>query len=550
MKSQAKKIELDNCNKIDDVVKALKSYRKKGENVYMVFNDNKLYSEDVTMDSAYLQILGLTRKEDSMIKSEIKKAKSVEEQKNLVIKWSEIVEKHIRESKQKAEKCDKKFDNLDGITEFLVESKLNGDNIYIEYENKRLYSVDATPDKIFLQAKGLTKAEDIKFKAKIKLAENQEEKDKIVNEWERTKTAHVQEIKKDAKRASNPFLGSIDDAVNYLQEQNQLGENVYVEFDGVKLYSYDVTLDNAYLRILGMTKEEDESFKKEMEKTSNSDESKEIYERWANIKEEHLQNYKKRAKPAPKQYLGNLKNAVDYLKECDDFGDNVYIDFNDKRIYSYGIDLDNAYMHVIGLTYAEDQDIKEKMEKASTPEEKQKVVNEYSEIIEENMSKRKERAKEFKDDSLNSLDEYVSILSSAKRDGENIYTVFEGHKLYSVDITPDKAYMDVVGLTKTESEELNRKLELAIGDEEKALVQIEKDEIIKQHKEAAERQSKQTKKFEKTAELKTEDLLASAINATEKITTEKSMMAQAEQLEKIEKENKEIEMNKNNESNN
>lgn len=48
---------------IDDAVKALLSYKEKGELVYCIFRDTILYSDNVSLDSAYKEILGKTKSE-------------------------------------------------------------------------------------------------------------------------------------------------------------------------------------------------------------------------------------------------------------------------------------------------------------------------------------------------------------------------------------------------------------------------------------------------------------------------------------------------------
>ena len=52
------------------------------------------------------------------------------------------------------------------------------------------------------------------------------------------------------------YMGNIDNCVKVLSQYRERGENVYVEFNGHKIYSCDVTLDSAYKEITGMTKEE------------------------------------------------------------------------------------------------------------------------------------------------------------------------------------------------------------------------------------------------------------------------------------------------------
>lgn len=49
---------------------------------------------------------------------------------------------------------------------------------------------------------------------------------------------------------------TIEMAVHRLQKYNELGEKVFMEFNGTELYSDDVTVDSAYLKVLGKTKAE------------------------------------------------------------------------------------------------------------------------------------------------------------------------------------------------------------------------------------------------------------------------------------------------------
>lgn len=65
----------------------------------------------------------------------------------------------------------------------------------------------------------------------------------------------------------NEYFGDIDYAVKVLQEYQAKGESVYVEFEGHKLYSADITLDGAYKEITGQTKAEFD--KAEEEKLEN-----------------------------------------------------------------------------------------------------------------------------------------------------------------------------------------------------------------------------------------------------------------------------------------
>lgn len=57
-KEQAAEIELLVGTKLEDAVNQLLGHRERGESVFCTFNGHKLYSADVTMDSAFLEVTG------------------------------------------------------------------------------------------------------------------------------------------------------------------------------------------------------------------------------------------------------------------------------------------------------------------------------------------------------------------------------------------------------------------------------------------------------------------------------------------------------------
>ena len=82
-----------------------------------------------------------------------------------------------------------------------------------------------------------------------------------------TNVMNIEEAKKSATPAPDQWYGTIDKAVEYLQECKRKGQNVYIEFNGNILYSADVTLDRAYLQITGLTKEESDKAEEELSGT-------------------------------------------------------------------------------------------------------------------------------------------------------------------------------------------------------------------------------------------------------------------------------------------
>ena len=83
--------------------------------------------------------------------------------------------------------------------------------------------------------------------------------------------------------------GGLDEAITYLQDMQQKGQNVYIELGGHKLYSCDITVDGAYMEVLGTTKAENDA----MEQKFNQAKTKEDIElELKNIQEELDSIYK------------------------------------------------------------------------------------------------------------------------------------------------------------------------------------------------------------------------------------------------------------------
>jgi len=74
------------------------------------------------------------------------------------------------------------------------------------------------------------------------------------------------------------FCGcTIDEAVKRLLEYKETGENVYIEFNGVNLYSTTVNINDAYILITGMNKQDyDEKIRKEHEEYKQKEKEHEL----------------------------------------------------------------------------------------------------------------------------------------------------------------------------------------------------------------------------------------------------------------------------------
>lgn len=79
----------------------------------------------------------------------------------------------------------------------------------------------------------------------------------------------------------------LDEAIAFLIGCRGIGQNVYIDFNGAKLYSCDVTMDSAYLAVLGVTKAEDESIRTRMEKATSKEEKAALIQEWSELRKSH-----------------------------------------------------------------------------------------------------------------------------------------------------------------------------------------------------------------------------------------------------------------------
>lgn len=124
---------------LDDAVEFLTKARESGENIYIDFSGHKLYSADTTLDSAYLEVLGRTYKQDQEWREEFKRER----------------EKEIERKKAEATKNEYSAFDIDDAVKFLQVARMKGENIYINFNRHKLYSADATLDSVYLEVLGM-----------------------------------------------------------------------------------------------------------------------------------------------------------------------------------------------------------------------------------------------------------------------------------------------------------------------------------------------------------------------------------------------------------
>ena len=122
----------------------------------------------------------------------------------------------------------------------------------------------------------------------------------------------------------------------------------------------------------------------------------------------------------------DLDKAIAYLIMSRNCGINVVIDFNGHDLYSADVTEDSAYIEVTGFTKKEMDDmIRHPNDKAYAAPYRKALGGQ-------------------------SLDQVIELLKEMEALGYNVYYEFSGHKLFSVGITEEAAYQEVMGCTKEE----------------------------------------------------------------------------------------------------
>jgi hypothetical protein len=81
--------------------------------------------------------------------------------------------------------------------------------------------------------------------------------------------------------------GGLDEAITYLQDMQQKGQNVYIELGGHKLYSCDITVDGAYMEVLGTTKAENDAMEQKFNQAKTKEEEETVIEEWQEVIDKH-----------------------------------------------------------------------------------------------------------------------------------------------------------------------------------------------------------------------------------------------------------------------
>ena len=142
---------------------------------------------------------------------------------------------------------------------------------------------------------------------------------------------------------------------------------------------------------------------------------------------------KEQAKELPVFPGTKFEQVVESLIIAEQEGNNVFYVFNGKKLYADGISYDGASQELFGMSYGD-------------------FLKEFAKERHKNQIELEKEKAQKVDAYVGNLDNAILYLEKAKKEGRNIYLSFNGVKLYSIDISEDKAYLAVTKLNKADYE--------------------------------------------------------------------------------------------------
>ena len=191
---QGREIELGES--IDSVIDYLIECRNRNESVYVIFNQHTLYSCDVTMESAYLQVYNLTKEEKENLEKEYIETTSREEVDKVNLKIKAKKQSHINEMKKNAHSIPVPGD-LEMTIQALTEYKMTGESVYVDFNGHTLYSCDINKDRAYIEVTGLTKDEYDVGCQEMMDAQSREEEFAIKAKYDKLRAIHRKQVKKE-----------------------------------------------------------------------------------------------------------------------------------------------------------------------------------------------------------------------------------------------------------------------------------------------------------------------------------------------------------------
>ncbi len=157
-----------------------------------------------------------------------------------------------------------------------------------------------------------------------------------------------------------------------------------------------------------------------------------------------------------------IDTAAEYLNECRKNNENVYIVLNGNTYYSCDeLTTDDIYMQAEDVTKADFDAFDNNRFNAKTPEERQKVTNDFEDLKESNRKIKRDNAEavELPANVSTKLEDVVKYLNECNNRGENVYITVGPKKLYACDrLSYERAHLEVTGMTEEQREKFDEKV--------------------------------------------------------------------------------------------
>ena len=139
----------------------------------------------------------------------------------------------------------------------------------------------------------------------------------------------------------------LEKTVKYLEQMREDKANIYVKFQGHRLYSASVTIESAFLDIYGYTHED---YLKYGEKTypNATFEQREKLDSILEGKAKRYREAKKKEAELLFEYTGSdTRRLVEFLQDCKRDNRNVCVDYKGCRLYSEFVTFDDAVNELV-----------------------------------------------------------------------------------------------------------------------------------------------------------------------------------------------------------
>ena len=149
-------------------------------------------------------------------------------------------------------------DELDNIIDYLINSKNNNENVYVDYKCDngifRLYSSDIDIDETYERIYGLTKEQKIEYEKELNESEN---KDEVIAKYKNMIEVYFDKMRDFSTRVDVAGK-TLDEVVAIIKEAKKLNKNIYVDYKpaggdtSIRFFSMNVDLNREIMDILGI----------------------------------------------------------------------------------------------------------------------------------------------------------------------------------------------------------------------------------------------------------------------------------------------------------